>query len=86
MKYRSFINPDFAIGVYRSIREKTLDLVENGSKLPHEELERALLSLNDELDKLFAILKESEKRIILSGERITCTYCKSDRTVENEPA
>jgi hypothetical protein len=28
--------------------------------MSHDELERALLSLNDEIDKLFAIIKESE--------------------------
>jgi len=65
LKYRNFINPDHAIGVYRGIRGKMLDLIKNGSGMSHDELERALSSLNDEIDKLFAILKESE-RIVLS--------------------
>jgi len=65
LKYKNFINPDFAIGIYRGIRGKMLDLIENGSGMSHDELERVLLSLSDEIDKLFAILKESE-RIILS--------------------
>jgi len=65
LKYKNFINPDFAIGIYRDIRGKMLDLIENGSGMSHDELERVLLSLSDEIDKLFAILKESE-RIILS--------------------
>jgi CheY-like chemotaxis protein len=65
LKYKNFINPDFAIGIYRGIRGKMLDLIENGSGMSHDELERVLLSLSDEIDKLFAVLKESE-RIILS--------------------
>jgi CheY-like chemotaxis protein len=70
LKYRSFINPDYAIEVYRGIRGKTLDLIENGSVMSHDELERALLSLNDEIDKLFAILKESEGIILLERESL----------------
>ena len=65
LKYRSFINPDHTIGVYRGIRGIMLDLIENGYGMSHDELEGALSSLNDEIDKLFTILKESE-RIILS--------------------
>jgi hypothetical protein len=42
-----------------------LGLIDNGSRMSHNELERTLLSLNDEIDKLFTILKESE-RIMLS--------------------
>jgi DNA-binding response OmpR family regulator len=65
LKYRSFINSDYAIGVYRGVRGKMLGLIDNGSRMSHNELERTLLSLNDEIDKLFTILKESE-RIMLS--------------------
>jgi len=70
MKYRSFINPDYAIEVYRGIRGKTLALIKNGSGMSHDELERALLSLNDEIDKLFAILKESEGIILSERESL----------------
>jgi DNA-binding response OmpR family regulator len=65
LEYRSFINPDYAIGVYRGLRGKMLDLIKNGSAMSHDELEKALLSLNNEIDKLFTILKDGE-RIILS--------------------
>ena len=70
MKYRSFINPDYAIEVYRGIRGKTLALIKNGSGMSHDELEQALLSLNDEIDKLFAILKESEGIILSERESL----------------
>ena len=70
LQYRSFINPDYAIGVYRGVREKMLGLIENGSRMSHNELEKALLSLNDEIDKLFAILKESEGIILLERESL----------------
>ena len=68
LKYRSFINADYAIGVYRIIRGNMLDLIENGSGLSHDELEQTLSFLNDEIDKSFAVSKESEQ-IILSEEK-----------------
>jgi hypothetical protein len=36
-----------------------------------QELEQALLSLNDEIDKLFALLKESEKIILAEREALS---------------
>jgi DNA-binding NtrC family response regulator len=43
LKYRSFINPDYAIGVYRGVRGKMLDLIENVSCMSHDELEQAFI-------------------------------------------
>lgn len=70
LQYRSFINPDHAIGVYKGIRGKMFYLIENGSGMSHDELEQALSSLNDEIDKLFAILKESERIVLLERESL----------------
>jgi CheY-like chemotaxis protein len=70
LQYKSFINPDYAIGVYRGVRGKMLDLIENGSGMSHDELERALLSLNDEIDKLFSILRENERIVLAERESL----------------
>jgi len=85
MKYRSFINPDYAIEVYRGIRGKTLGLIENGSGMSHDELERALLSLNDEIDKLFAILKESEGIILSERESLALIANLAEQLKMNLP-
>jgi DNA-binding NtrC family response regulator len=71
LKYRHFVNPDYAIGVYRCLRAKILELIERGPKMSDEELERTLLSLNDEIDRLFLLLKESEKVILIERESLS---------------
>jgi DNA-binding response OmpR family regulator len=85
MRYRSFINPDYAIEVYRGIRGKTLALIKNGSGMSHDELERALLSLNDEIDKLFAILKESEGIILSERESLALIANLAEQLKMNLP-
>jgi DNA-binding response OmpR family regulator len=85
LKYRSFINPDHAIGIYRGIRGKMLDLIENGSGMSHDEMERVLLSLNDEIDKLFAILKESERIILAERESLALIAVLAEQWKMNLP-
>lgn len=85
LKYRSFINPDYAIGVYRGVREKMLGLIENGSRMSHNELEKALLSLNDEIDKLFTILKESERIMLSERESLALIAILAEQLKMNLP-
>ncbi len=85
LKYRSFINPGYAIGVYRGVRWQILDLVQNGSAMSHSELERALLSLNDEIDKLFTILKESERIMLAEREALAFIASLVERLKMNLP-
>ncbi len=70
-QYRKFVNPEHTIGFYRGLQSKMLDLIERVSRMSDNELERALLSLNDEIDKLFAILKESERIILAEREALS---------------
>jgi len=85
LQYRSFINPDYAIGVYRGVREKMLGLIENGSRMSHNELEKALLSLNDEIDKLFTILKESERIMLSERESLALIAILAEQLKMNLP-
>ena len=85
LQYRSFINPDYAIGVYRGVRGKMLGLIENGSRMSHNELEQALLSLNDEIDKLFTILKESERIMLSERESLALIAILAEQLKMNLP-
>ncbi len=85
LKYRSLINPDYAIGIYRGVREKMFGLIENGSRMSHNELERALLSINDEIDKLFAILKESERIMLSERESLALIAILAEQLKTNLP-
>jgi DNA-binding response OmpR family regulator len=71
LKYRNFVNPDYAIGVYRCLQGKMSELIEHASRISGNELGQALLSVNDEIDKLFAILKESEMVILAERESLS---------------
>ncbi|MFZ2447955.1 MAG: response regulator [Syntrophobacteraceae bacterium] len=64
-EYRSFIDPDYTIEIYRNIQREVIKLIEKRSGMSDNELDQALLYLNGAIDKLFDTLKESE-RVLLS--------------------
>jgi len=70
-KYRTFINPDHTLGIYKRIQGRMIELIEQGSKMSDKDLDKALLSMNDEVDKLFASLKESERVILTERESLS---------------
>jgi DNA-binding response OmpR family regulator len=70
-EYRSFINPDYAIGLYRRVQRKMLELIEQGTRMPDDKLRGALLSVNDEIDELFSTLKASERLILAERESLS---------------
>ena len=59
--YRSFFNRDGVIELYKSIKEEIMNLFKNKSSMTDIEIVRALISLNEKIDKIFMALKESEK-------------------------
>jgi DNA-binding response OmpR family regulator len=71
LKYKRFVNPDYAIEIYRCLRGKILTLIDRKTKMSDEELERTLLSVNDEIDKLFSLLKESERIVLAERESLS---------------
>ncbi len=79
LQYRNFVNPEYTIGFYRSLQGKMLDVVERVSKMSDGALHEALLSLNDEIDKLFALLKESERIILVEREALSHIATLSER-------
>jgi len=70
-EYRSFINPDYTIGLYKRIQRKMVELIEQAAKISDNNLDRALLSVNDEIDKLFLTLKNNERLILAERESLS---------------
>jgi DNA-binding NtrC family response regulator len=70
LTYRSFINPEYAIGVYRSVRAKMIELIEHRAAMSDNELEKSLLTLSEEIDKFFANFKECERMILTERESL----------------
>ena len=71
LKYQRFVNPDYAIRAYRCLRGKILELIGRVPKMSGEDLHGTLLSLNDEIDELFSLLKESERIILIERESLS---------------
>lgn len=70
MEYRTFINPDYTIGIYKGIQREILNLIENKSTMSDNELVNALLSVNERIDQLFKTLKANEKVILVQRETL----------------
>lgn len=70
LKYRSFVNPEYAIGVYRYVRGKMVELIESKAGMSDDQLEQTLLYVSDEIDKFFATFKECEKIVLTERESL----------------
>ncbi len=70
-KYRSFVNPDNTIGIYRCLQWKMCELIKSVSKLSDTDIEPSMLSINNEIDKLFVVLKEGEKIMLAERESLS---------------
>ncbi len=66
--YKSFFNPDEAIEHYKSIQGEIINFIRNKSNMTDIELDRALMSLNKKIDKIFMALKQSEKFALVQRE------------------
>lgn len=71
LEYRSFINPDYTIGLYRRLQRKMVELIEQAARMSNDCLDRALLSVNDEIDELFVTLKNNERLILAERESLS---------------
>ncbi len=78
-QYKNFVNPELTIGFYRGLQRRMLDVVERVSKMSDRGLEQSLITLNDEIDKLFALLKESEKILLAEREALSRIASLSER-------
>ncbi|MGC8490364.1 MAG: response regulator [Syntrophobacteraceae bacterium] len=70
-QYRKFVNPEYTLGFYRRLQTKMLGVLDFASKVSDHGLDKALLALNDEIDKLFEFFKESEKIILAEREALS---------------
>lgn len=86
LTYRSFVNPEYAIGVYRSVRARMVDLIENRSAMTDSELEQSLLSVSEEIDKFFATFKECEKIILAERESLAYIAALAEQLKINIPS
>ena len=66
--YRSFFNPGETIELYKRIQGEIVNLIKNKSNMTDIEFDRALMSLNEIIDKIFIALKESEKFALVQRE------------------
>lgn len=85
LTYRSFINPDYAIGVYRSVRGKMVELIDNRAGMSDDELEQSLLTVSDEIDKFFASFKECERIILTERESLAHIAVLAEQLKMNIP-
>jgi DNA-binding NtrC family response regulator len=85
LTYRSFINPDYAIGVYRSVRARMLELIENRSVMTDNQLEQTLLSVSEEIDKFFVSFKECERIILTERESLAHIAALAEQLKMNLP-
>jgi DNA-binding NtrC family response regulator len=70
-KFRSFINPDYIIGLYKRLQRKMAELIEQGTKMSDNTLDKTLLSVNEEIDKLFTALRDNERLILAERESLS---------------
>jgi len=64
LEYKSFINPDNTINIYRNIHNEILNLIEKRDSLNDEELHPLLTSLDKKIDHFFNAQKKWERAII----------------------
>ncbi len=64
LEYRSFINPDNTINIYKSIHNEILKLIENRDSLDDNELHPLLKTIDQKIDYFFQAQKKWERVII----------------------
>ena len=63
LEYRSFINSENTLQVYRTLHNQLLNHLENRNDLPEEQLNRIIKTLGARIDGVFGVQKEYEKII-----------------------
>ncbi|HPG37946.1 MAG TPA: response regulator [bacterium] len=70
LEYRSFINPDNTINIYKSIHNEVLNLIENRDSLRDKELHPLLKSIDQKIDYFFQAQKKWERVLIEQREAL----------------
>lgn len=70
LEYKSFINPENTIPIYKTLHNDILNLLENKHNLTDDERYKLLQSLNTKIDYFFRAQKEWEKIILVQREAL----------------
>jgi DNA-binding response OmpR family regulator len=83
LEYKGFINSDYMIDIYHGIRGKLFKVIDIKSSMQEMELDHALLSLSREIDRLFYVLRESERLILTERESLARVASLTEELKEN---
>jgi DNA-binding NtrC family response regulator len=83
MDYKRFVNSDYTNSLYRCFRVNIVELVDRMHKMTDQELEQLIVSLNNQIDKLFAMLRQAETIMLAERESLAhiavlAERCKMD--------
>jgi hypothetical protein len=77
--YKSFFNPDETVELYKGIQRGIINLIKDKSNMTDIEFDRALISLDKKIDKIFMELKESEKYALVQREYLAYIAAKAEQ-------
>ena len=70
LEYRSFINPESTLHIYKSLHDSILNLLEERRGLSEEGLHETLRAVDEKIDHFFRAQKEWERVILLQREAL----------------
>lgn len=70
LEYKSFINPDNTIQMYKALHDEILNLFKNRNSHTDDELHELLRSINTKIDHFFRAQKEWERIILTQREAL----------------
>lgn len=85
IEYRQFLNSEYTSDINREIRKEILELLNNGASMPYEEMSKALVRLDVSIDKIFEILKEYERILLLQRESLARIADLSEQVKSDMP-
>lgn len=77
--YKSFFNPVETVELYKVIQERIMTLIKDRSHMTDIQFDRALMSLDEKIDKIFMELKESEKYTLVQREHLSYIAAKAEQ-------
>lgn len=70
LEFKSFINPENTIQIYKNLHDEILNLLENKDKITDDELHKLLNSLDAKIDNFFKAQKNWERVILVQREAL----------------
>jgi len=85
IEYRQFLNSEYTSAINRGIRKEILELLNNGVSMSYEEMNNALVRLDSSIDRVFEILKEYERILLLQRESLAKIADLSEQVKSSMP-